>query len=242
MSQSSSLDAFASEIGPIHHTEYGRYITLRSIPGTTDLAETGHPLSPHTDVSVHMHIAPLLQFMFCLEHEAEGGDSILVDGFKVAEDFRAHHPENFARLVNTPVSFQQFYTNFRYFLKRTGSVIEVDASGRVDGVFFAHSHACNWSLPPDEMEPFYDAYYAFFRYLKNPAYQLRTRLRAGQCVALRNGRMLHGRTGFDANSGPRAIIDEFVAWEHFEARIRFHENKHLYSRSPEAALQGAAAM
>jgi len=223
-----SLDRFAAALGPVLNTEFGRSITLRAKPGATDLAETGHALSPHTDYSVHTHLPPLLQFMLFAENGATGGESILVDGISVAESFRAEHPDHFAMLRDTAVNFQQFYTNWRYFLQRSRPVLEVSGNGGVSGVFFAHSHACNWALAPAEADAYYAAYNAFFRYLKDPANQLRTRIEPGQCVAMRNGRLLHGRTAFDPASGPRTVIDVFIGWEYFEARRRFHRRRSLY--------------
>lgn len=224
----SSLDRFVGRIGPVLETEFGHVIKICSEPGSTDLAMSGAALSAHTDFSAHMHLPPVLQFMLCVQQDATGGDSIVIDGFRVAEQLRADHPEHFAQLVCTPVNFQQFYADRRYFHQRTRPVIEVDSRGRVDGVFFAHSHACNWVLPPAEVESFYRAYHTLFDYLKDPQYQLRLRLRAGQCVVLRNGRMLHGRAAYDPLSGARTIVTEFVAWEYFTARRRFHQQRHLY--------------
>jgi gamma-butyrobetaine dioxygenase len=223
-----SLDSFVARIGPVFETEFGRAIEIRSTPNSTDLALSGNELTVHTDFSAHMYTPALLQFMLCVEHNAEGGASILVDGFRAAEDFRVDHPGYFARLVETPVNFQQVYTDRHYFHQRTRAIIEVDDSEVVSGVYFAHSHACNWKLRPADLESFYAAYHAFFDYLKDPAYQLEIRLGAGQCVALQNGRLLHGRKEYDPNSGNRTLITEFVAWEYFEARRRYHAQKHLY--------------
>ena len=223
-----SLDRFVGRIGPVLETEFGHVIKIRSEPDATDLALSGTELSAHTDFSAHMHTPPVLQFMLCVEQEATGGASIVVDGFRAAEKLRNDHPEHFARLAGTPVNFQQFYADRRYFHKRSRPLLEVDRDDRVTGVFFAHSHACNWVLPPAEVEPFYAAYHAFFDYLKDPAYQLRIRLTAGQCMVLRNGRMLHGRTAYDPTSGGRTLVTEFVAWEYFEARRRFHQYRDLY--------------
>jgi alpha-ketoglutarate-dependent taurine dioxygenase len=227
------LHRFIGRIGPVLQTEFGNVLRVRYEPGATDLALSGARLTPHTDFSTHMYTPPVLQFMLCVEQAASGGDSIVVDGFRVAEQLREDHPDHFARLVRTPVSFQQVYVDQRYFHKRTRPLIELDQSGRVDGVFFAHSHACNWMLPPDEMEPFYAAYHAFFEYLKNPAFQLQTRLRPGQCMVLRNGRLLHGRTEYEPLSGPRSLVTEFVSYEYFTARRRFEQNKHLYQGAGE---------
>ncbi|MFE3177883.1 TauD/TfdA family dioxygenase [Amycolatopsis sp. NPDC059090] len=222
------LDRFVTALGPVQNTEFGRFITVKANPEVKDLTTTGHALHPHTDFSTYLHLPPLLQFMLFIKNEADGGDSIFVDGFKVAEDFRADHSDQFTTLATTPVNFQQVYTDWRYFLKRTRPIIELDNKDEVSGVFFAHSHTAAWQLPAVEMDEFYAAYNNFFDYLKNPAYQLRTRMRDGQCVAMQNGRILHGRTAFQPGSGPRELLDAFVPWEYFEARMRFQNDHKWY--------------
>jgi len=227
------LHKLASAIGPLHHTEHGPSVTLTSLPGANSLAFSGYELTPHTDYSAHMHTAPLLQFMMCQRNDAVGGESVVVDGFRIAEELREKHPEHFAMLVTTAVDFEHFYAEHRYLLKRRRRIIELAPNesgrdGRVDGVYFAHSHAFTWALPFDQMEPFYAAYYAFFDYVKNPEFQFHTLLRPGQCIAMRNGRVLHGRTAFDPASGARTILDFFVAWDYFAGRLRFARDQHLY--------------
>ena len=46
-----------------------------------------------------------------LENECEGGESIIVDGWKVAEDLRKENPEYFDILQNFNVPFRQFDEN-----------------------------------------------------------------------------------------------------------------------------------
>ncbi|MFX5476499.1 TauD/TfdA family dioxygenase, partial [Acinetobacter baumannii] len=42
---------------------------------------------------------PTLQLLACLENSVEGGDSIVVDGFKAAERLQAEAPDHFALLT-----------------------------------------------------------------------------------------------------------------------------------------------
>jgi gamma-butyrobetaine dioxygenase len=221
-----SLDRLATAIGPRHHTEHGASVTLRTVPGANSLAFSGYELTPHTDYSVHMHTPPLLQFMMCQQHDAVGGESVVVDGFRIAEQLRRSHPEHFAMLATTAVNFEHRYAEHRYLFRRTRRIIELSALGgtgadALEGVYFAHSHAFTWDLPFDEMEAFYAAYYTFFGYVKSPAFQFRTLLRPGECIAMRNGRVLHGRTAFDPSSGPRTILDFCLEWDYLAGRLRF---------------------
>lgn len=216
-----ALDHFVSAIGPIHYTEYGRFAHIRSSSGAQDLSESGCALTPHTDYSTYMHTSPLLQFLYFKVNEASGGETLLVDGFQAAADFRRDHPEAFAVLVETPIEFQQLYRGWRYHFIRRRPIIELDEDGGISGVFFGHSHCFNWKLDPARVDAFYEAYSAFFRYLKHPDYQLVVKLQAGECVAVQNGRLLHGRRAFDPSSGDRHLIDAYVPWEYFIARLNF---------------------
>lgn len=222
------LDNFISSIGPIHYTEGGRFYTVKSKPGANDISETGYALPPHTDYESYMYASHLLQFLYFVENKATGGESILVDGFRVAQDFQKHHPDYFQILVETPAQFQQFYTEWEYYHRRSRQIIELDPKEQVTGVYFGHSHACNWDIPFDKMEKFYEAYSAFFRYLKSPDYQYCFRSQAGDCLMVQNFRVLHGRTAFDANSGPRHLEVSYVPWDYFTARENFRQFKHLY--------------
>jgi gamma-butyrobetaine dioxygenase len=224
------LDGFVSSIGPIHYTEGGRFYTVKSKPGANDMSETGYALSAHSDYEIYMYASHLLGFLYFVENEAVGGDSLLVDGFRVAQDFQKHHPDYFQILVETPAQFQQFYTDWQYYHRRSRSIIELDPKGEIAGVYFGHSHACNWDISFDKMEKFYEAYSAFFRYLKSPDYQYCFRLGAGDCLMMQNFRVLHGRTAFDPNSGSRHLEVSYVPWDYLTGRENFRQFKHLYLR------------
>nr|WP_287278587.1 MULTISPECIES: TauD/TfdA family dioxygenase [unclassified Okeania] len=171
---------------------------------------------------------PLIVCFYMVENTTSGGESILVDGFRIAQDFRQQHPRYFQILTETPVNFKQFYTDFKYFYSRAQTVLELDREGQIARVNFGHSHASNWNIPFEQMEKFYEAYCAFFRYLKNPAYQYQVRLQPGNLLLMYNDRILHGRKEFDSNSGIRHLEVAYIAWDYFTARNDFDRYKHLY--------------
>ncbi|MDE5095348.1 MAG: TauD/TfdA family dioxygenase [Trichodesmium sp. St11_bin5] len=207
------------------YTEGGHFYTVKSKPGANDIADTGHALPPYTDYESYMYASHLLQFLY---FKATNEDSTLVDGFRVAQDFQKHHPDYFQILVETPAQFQQFYTEWKYYHRRSRRIIELDIKGEVSGVYFGNSHACNWDIPFDKMEKFYEAYSQFFRYLKSPEYQYHFRSEAEDCLMIQNFQVLHGRTAFDANSGSRHLEVSYVAWNYFTGREIFRRFQHLY--------------
>ena len=52
-----------------------------------------------------------LQTFHCLQTpETGGGDTLLVDGFQVAADFKKMYPEGFEFLATTPIEFRYLHT------------------------------------------------------------------------------------------------------------------------------------
>ena len=49
-----------------------------------------------------------IQLLHCIHQADTGGDSLLVDGFKAANDLRQADPESFDFLTKTPVEYYDF--------------------------------------------------------------------------------------------------------------------------------------
>jgi len=221
------LEPLISAIGPVHEFECGRFDTVKASESGRDVTyASSKPLLLHTDAS-HRYDPRLIEFLLFVENKATGGETVLVDGFKVAEDFRLHHPDYFQILAQTPVQFRHYEVVSRYFFCRTTSILELDAQDQVAAIYFSHKN-CNRHLPFDKIEDYYAAYSTFFRYLKDPTYQYCFRLEAEDCLVMKNFRILHGRTPYDAGSGARHLKVGYVGWHYFMGRINFQRYKHLY--------------
>lgn len=218
---------FLSSIGPMLHTEAGAFYDVESKPGANDLGDTSHALTPHTDYP-NRDYPHLLTCFYMVKNESMGGESILVDGFRVAKDFAEKYPDRFRLLAETPIQFRQFYQDWQYFYVKSSPVIKLNDRGDVVSINFAHSHASNWNLPFDRMEEFYQAYSTFFNYLKNPDYQYSFRLEKGDCLLMNNNRILHGRKPFDLSSGSRLLRVGYLVWDHLTGRENFQQYKDWY--------------
>ena len=91
-----NLEKFLSSIGPILETEYDKISDIKPIAESKDIAFSinAPALSPHTDHS-YKNLKNLVEFFYCAEHNAKGGDSMIVDGFYIAEIFRKNHSKYF---------------------------------------------------------------------------------------------------------------------------------------------------
>jgi len=213
------LQSRLESIGPIYKSDYGLFAPSKTTNEGKDLAETGNEMSLHTDYT-YWHTPPLMTSLYCVENDASGGDSVLVDGFRVVNDFRQQYPAYFQILTQTPVEFKQVYIQWQYSYSRTQPILELDSSGRISRINFANSHSYNWNLPFDKMEEFYAAYTTFFLHLKNPVYQHCFRLEPGDLLLMNDSRIMHGRKAFTGN---RHLEIACVSWDFLKARQRFNQ-------------------
>ena len=96
--------AVGDRLGHVRVTNYGRLFDVVSLPNPNNLAFTAVGLGVHTD-NPYRDPTPGLQLLHCLESDAPGGETMLVDGFRAAEELRRRHPEDFAVLARLPLSF-----------------------------------------------------------------------------------------------------------------------------------------
>ena len=224
------LEPFLASIGPLIDTEFGAISDVRPTPGSKDVgySTTGPELRPHNGHVFKQSVQALL-FFYCVEHEAEGGESLLIDGFRVAEDFRKDHPDDFQLLVDTPATFWRFDAQCDYYFSTTLPIIELDKQGKVSQIRF-NAKNCDRTLPFDQTERFYEAYTAFMHYLKKSEYNYLFRMKAGEIQIIQNSRILHGRTPFNPDSGLRHLKAGLMDWDYVAGRRNFHQVKHLYMR------------
>ena len=90
-----------SLFGFVRETNYGRLFDVRSEADPINLAYTGLGLQVHTD-NPYRDPVPGLQLLHCLANAAEGGDSVVVDGFKAALTLHAEQPQAFELLTRHP--------------------------------------------------------------------------------------------------------------------------------------------
>ncbi|NNF53656.1 MAG: HD domain-containing protein [Acidimicrobiales bacterium] len=182
---------FARRIGFVRETNYGDLFDVRTDPEPINLAYTPKGLPLHTD-NPYRDPVPTVQLLHCLV-AAEGGTSLFCDGFAVAEQLRRDHPEDFARLSSTIVSFQFISPDVH--LQARLPLIRLDESGEVVRVTVN-----NRSMQPQPLgqgtEAFYTAYLRFAQLLGDPVNVIELRLAPGELVGFDNRRVLHGRTAF----------------------------------------------
>ncbi|MFD9405970.1 TauD/TfdA family dioxygenase [Streptomyces sp. NPDC059989] len=191
----------ARTFGFVRETNYGELFEVRVEADPNNLAFTRARITPHTD-NPYRDPVPTLQLLHCLNNEARGGDSGLVDGFHAAALLRAQDPDAFAVLTRVPVEFA--FADARTELRAHRPLIDVDGLGRVREIRFNNRSIGTLHQPAPVVEEFYAAYRRFAELLLRPALQLDFRLTPGDCLVFDNTRLLHARTAF-AESGARHL-------------------------------------
>ncbi|MDE1460683.1 gamma-butyrobetaine dioxygenase [Spartinivicinus poritis] len=215
-----TLAEVANCISFIRETNFGTIFDVKSKPNANTAAYTTLRLPLHTDLPTR-ELQPGLQFLHCLENDAEGGESILVDGFKIAEYLRQYYSDDFTALSSYPMDFYNVdrETDYRFrapvfALNSEGDVIEVRLANFLRGPI---------DLPSEQIIPIYKAYRRFIELTRDPQFQFFYRLQPGDLLVFDNRRVLHARNAFDLKQGGRHLQGCYVDRDELLSRIRILE-------------------
>ena len=211
------VSRLAERIGPLRPTNFGARFDVRSKPNPNNAAYTAIALALHSDLP-NWRQPPDIQLLYCLENDAEGGESIFADGFAVAEELRRESPEAFRILSETPIDFR--FQDEEQDIGTRAPVLSLDHDGKLLEVRFNNWIRDSLRLPAHEIDAWYAAYRQFWQLLHSPAHQLDFALAPGQMVAFDNRRVLHGRRAFDPSTGRRHLQGTYLDLDMLESRLR----------------------
>ena len=208
-----------SLIGPLRETNFGKTFTVESKQDATSNAYTTMTLPVHTDLCTREY-EPGLQFLHCIRNEADGGENILADGFRLAEQIKADAPEEYAALTTVPITFYNKATDTDF--RCTVPMFDLDKNGDLSDVRWSP-----WLRAPvrasfEETEWLYRGLRRAFTLAEDPAFTVRTKLKAGDLLCFDNRRALHGRVGYDPTTGGRKLMGCYVEREDLVSALRDH--------------------
>ncbi len=180
-------------VGRVAETNYGLAFEVRAVPNPENLAYSDLGLGLHTD-NPYREPVPGFQALHMLVATPDGGDSLFADGFALADHMRLADPESFSILTRTAVPFYYRSTTADLYAERP--LIELSCTGKVSAVNYNSRSIAPLRLPTAECRAFYTAYRRFAVLLREPRYQARVSLGAGDLVVFDNRRILHGRSAF----------------------------------------------
>ncbi len=205
----------AAELGEIRTTSWGKVFDVVSMPEANSVAYTSLPLVTHTDEG-YRDPAPTVQLQHFLVADADGGESTLVDGFKVATDLRAEDPAGFELLAGTVLHFHFRDATAEH--EHRGPIITCDPDGSLRAIRYSNHSVQPFLVPPDQMLAFYAAYRRFGEMRESEQYRLQLALGSGDLYLVDNHRVLHGRTGF-SSTGPRHLQSCYIERDELFSRL-----------------------
>ncbi|XP_072045948.1 gamma-butyrobetaine dioxygenase-like [Amphiura filiformis] len=181
----------------------------------------------HTDLSTYQSPAGLLLF-HCLQAAIEGGESLLADGFKVAEDLRRDNPEAFEILTTTV--FENFEkgnaTDYhgKYHAVSKHPIIRLDQEGCIRRIVNSdHTRTPMLRVPVSSVLPVYRAMKLFHGKLHHPDNLFKYKLKEGDILCVNNYRVLHGRADFkvtEQETTNRHFEGAYLDWDQVNLRMR----------------------
>lgn len=214
-------DAIAQVVarfGYIRSTNYGEVFEVRSEIKPDNLANTGLGLEVHTD-NPYRDPVPTIQLLACMANSADGGDSIVVDGFAAAKAVQETDPEAFKLLSHYPVDFR-YAAGDDVDLRSCKPLIELGSDGELLAVRFNNRSAAPITrVPSHHMVAYYSAMRTFAQQLNAPSQQVTFKLAAGELFMVDNRRVLHGRAAV-VGAGERWLRGCYADVDSLSSKLR----------------------
>lgn len=185
----------AALFGYVRETNYGKYFEVRTEVNPTNLAYTGLGLQAHTD-NPYRDPVPTVQILYCLENSAEGGENMVVDGFRAAERLRDANPRGFDLLSRYCARFE-YAGSSGVRLRSRRPMIELAPDGELVGIRFNNrSAAAITDVPFEDMADYYAAYRHLGEIIDDTSMEVTFKLSPGESFIVDNTRVLHARKGY----------------------------------------------
>jgi len=215
--EKTSVASVAKNIGYIRETIFGGLWEFEANETMADSAYTPKELRPHTD-STYSLDAPGLQILLCLEYNATGGESVIVDGFRVAQQLQQDNPILYSALGQIEVTGT--YKGDGAYLQASRPIFRHDSEGRIVQVTFNNYDRATTRLAEPQMTQLYSG----IRYLdclfNSSEYQWRHQLRPGEMIVFDNWRLLHGRGAFQ---GKRKMAGAYINREDYLSSLKKYD-------------------
>jgi gamma-butyrobetaine dioxygenase len=214
-------EEFGDMISFKRETNFGVMFEVVNKADPNNLAYTAVQLPLHTDLS-NQEMPPGYQFLHCIENNAQGGESVLADGFAIAQALKAQDPDAYALLCSEkmPFRFHDKDCDIRY-----SHPLISESEGEVNSfIFNAHLADC-YHLKSDNCIEYYQAYQTLMREIRKEQYALKLKLKAGEMMIFDNKRVLHGRNSFDPATGDRHLRGYYIDHSEVDSKIRMLEKQ-----------------
>jgi gamma-butyrobetaine dioxygenase len=189
----------------LRDSSLGLIFDVKVDPAGYNIAFTAEDVPPHNDNAQYSH-PPSGQVLAMLVNEAQGGNSVVVDGWSVLDQLNRAHPEAIDVLARVEVGFRQYSTEADAFTR--APLVVRDRMGRFVHLRFSNQLMQPLAFDDTELAAWYDAYRLLGSAIADPANHVSFRLEAGDTLFVNGYRLLHARTAFKPD-GHRHLQDVY---------------------------------
>jgi gamma-butyrobetaine dioxygenase len=176
-----SGETMAAVLGEITESTYGRLFDLNPSSNNVTFGNTMNTVPPHTD-EAYLHSPPGVNVLHCLRPADEAGESVLVDGFYLAEQLRLHNPQHFDVLTTVPQPYHRIVPDLGIYHIIRGTVIKLDSDGDVAGFRYHTRTAAPLDVSVEDMMRVHAANAELSRIMLDERNQACFILQAGEAV------------------------------------------------------------
>ncbi|XP_042886153.1 gamma-butyrobetaine dioxygenase-like [Penaeus japonicus] len=227
--QEGELHRLSERVSHLVPSNYGTTFIVRDKRDASNVAYTGQGLDLHHDL-VCLHYKPCVQLFHCIsQFPGKGGDSVLADSFRIANQMRELYPHKYRVLTEVDVNFRDVAVDgglqFDIIAKRP--MISLRPNGEIKTVnMTTFGRDSYFGVSPEEAVSWYDAYLTYCDLLYRPENHFAFKMEVGEILIVDNLRILHGRTSYqEAYEGERLLEGGFWDWDMMRSRRRLLQRK-----------------
>ncbi|NXG52932.1 BODG dioxygenase, partial [Psilopogon haemacephalus] len=209
-------------VGFLRLTFYGPTWQVQDKADANNVAYTTGKLCFHTDYPALQH-PPGVQFLHCIKQTDAGGESEVVDGFRVCDKLREQNPQAYQILSSTAVDYTDVGVDFCEFAVQCKQrIIDVDARGQAVRINYNNATRDTvFDIPAEKVRPFYAALKEFNDLLNSTEHKFTYKLKPGDVVTFDNWRVLHGRQSYQPGTEvTRQLEGAYADWDVVMSRLR----------------------
>ncbi|CAJ1064315.1 trimethyllysine dioxygenase%2C mitochondrial [Xyrichtys novacula] len=194
-----ATEAVTQRVSLIRETTYGKMWSLIADFSRGDTAYSTLALDRHIDTT-YFYEPCGIQVFHCIQHNATGGRTLLVDGFYAAEQLRQKSPENFELLsrLSIPHEYAENTGTHRNHMIGIGPLLNVYPwNNEMYLIRYNNSdRTVINTIPHDLVQKWYTAHRELTTELRRPENELWVKLTPGKVIFIDNWRVMHGRESF----------------------------------------------
>jgi len=226
------IENMAALIGKIADAAYSKIFDLKPVKAAHTYGNTTQVIPPHTD-EAYLHTPTGILLLYCINPATDGGDSILVDGFRIATRLKEHNPQAFKLLSTCPQTYHRIVPGEGMHFRTRARALNVDERGNLIGFRFHPRSMAPNDVPGDLAKRLHIANFELCELMLQEQNQLCFQLEAGDAVFFDNHRVMHSRKGFTDLNRHLQICN--LSRDRFHQQVRllakqqgFQEEAHQY--------------